>query len=138
MPNRPFPEPRTVLTAIAVVEALYAAAALLTPPSLILPLTGWVLSPDGQWLVKLLGAALGFQAWVAWALRDSPHRGIAWGLAAYQFAAATIDWVMWMVLAGDGVFSTPLAQLTVGASIVIHYALGILLVLALRRSPQPA
>ena len=138
MAHRSLVDLRTVLTAIAVVEAFYAAAALLTPPGMILPLTGWVLSADGQWLVKPLGAALAFQAYVAWALRDAPHRGIVTALAGYQFAAATIDWVMWIVLANDGVFSTPLARLTVIASVVIHYALGILLVLALRRSPQAA
>jgi hypothetical protein len=125
------------LAVIAAVEFAYAATALLTPPSWITPLTGWVLNADGQWLVKLLGAALGFQALVAWTLRLNPIRPIVHALAAYQIAAATIDWVMWLLLAGDGVFSTPLARLTVGASVVLHYALGIALLRAVARDARP-
>jgi hypothetical protein len=40
---------RTPLIIIAFVEAVYAASAPLTPPSLMPPITGWVLSPDGHW-----------------------------------------------------------------------------------------
>ena len=124
---------RPLFIIIAGVEAIYAALALLTPPSLILPVTGWVLSPDGQWAVKLLGASLGFQAVIAWMFRKDPPVGVAWALAGYQFAAATIDWIIWIVLADQGVFSTAVAQFTVGASVVLHYGLGILLVIAIRR-----
>jgi hypothetical protein len=122
----------SVFTAVAVIEAAYAATGLLTPPGMVTTVTGWVLNADGQWLVKLLGAALGFQAWVAWVLRKDPHVGVAKAFAAYQIAAATIDWVMWIVLQDQGVFSTPLSQVTVGASVVLHYALGLLLIAAIR------
>jgi len=82
---------RALFVTVAVVEAIYAALALLTPPRLMLPITGWVLSPDGQWVVKLLGASLGFQAVIAWVFRKDPPIGVAWALAGYQFVAATID-----------------------------------------------
>lgn len=124
---------RTLFIVVAVVETIYAALALVTPPNLMLPITGWVLSPDGQWVVKLLGASLGFQAVIAWMFRKDPPIGVAWALAGYQFVAATIDWVIWIVLADQGVFSTSMAQFTVGSSVVLHYGLGILLVIAIRR-----
>ncbi|HJZ77845.1 MAG TPA: hypothetical protein VKE51_39220 [Vicinamibacterales bacterium] len=37
---------------VAVVELLYAAVGLLTPPSMVF--AGWPLSPNGQWVTKLL------------------------------------------------------------------------------------
>jgi hypothetical protein len=91
--------------------------------------TGWVLSPDGQWIAKLLSVALATQAWIAWTLRDRPHRGVAQALAFYQLASATTDWVIWVTV--DGVFSTTTGQVLVVASIVTHYTLGLLLVRAL-------
>jgi hypothetical protein len=120
--------------AVAAVEAMYALAALLTPPGQIEAVTGWVLSADGKWLVKLFGFALASQAWVAWALREQPHRGIAKALALYQLGSATADWVMWILLADEGVFSTSLGQVLVTISIATHYALGLLLVRAIRRA----
>ncbi len=126
-----------VLTIVAIVETAYAIAGLLTPPSLITFVTGWVLSPDGQWIAKLLGAALGSQALVAWVSRKDPHPGIVIALAGYQLVASTVDWLMWVTMADAGIFSTPLARVTVSASIVIHYSLGAMLLLALRRAPVP-
>jgi hypothetical protein len=38
-------------------------------------------------------------------LRNEPHLGVAKGLAFYQLASATADWVMWIWLAGEGIFS---------------------------------
>ena len=122
-----------LLTIVAIVEFVYAGMALLIPPSLIFPATGWVLGPDGQWIVKLLGAALLFQGLVAWMFRKAPHIGIAWLLALYQIMAATIDWVMWVMLADEGIFSTGLSQFTTGSSVVLHYTLGVLLVIAIRK-----
>lgn len=122
-----------LFTIVAIVEFVYAGMALMIPPSLMFAATGWVLSPDGQWIVKLLGAALLFQGLVAWMFRKAPHIGIAWLLALYQIMAATIDWVMWVVLADAGIFSTGLSQLTTGSSVVLHYALGLLLVIAIRK-----
>jgi hypothetical protein len=125
-----------LFTTVAIVEAFYAATALLTPPDFVLPLTGWVLTPDGQWIVKLLGVALGFQAVIAWMFRKNPLIGIAWALAGYQLLAATIDWIMWLALSGDGIFGALLAQATVVASIIIHYALGVLLVIGIKKTKQ--
>ena len=79
---------------VAIVELLYAAVGLLTPPSMVFAVTGWNLSPDGQWVTKLLAVALGSQAWVAWTLRDKPHIGVAAALAFYQIGSATIDTIL--------------------------------------------
>lgn len=125
-----------LFTLVAIVEAFYAAAGLLIPPDMITPLTGWVLSADGQWIVKLLGVALASQAWVAWILRKNPHRGVAIALAFYQFASATVDWVMWIMLADQGVFSTPTGRVGVLIAIPTHYLLGLLLVFALRQESR--
>jgi hypothetical protein len=121
-----------LFTIVAVVEAVYALTAILTPPGQIEAVTGWVLSADGKWLVKLLGLALASQAWVAWTLRSQPHLGVAKALALYQIGSATADWVMWIVLADQGVFSTTLGQVLVMISIPTHYALGFLLVRSIR------
>ena len=87
---------------VAALELTYALVAVLTLPSQVTAVTGWVLSADGQWLTKLLGLALASQAWVAWTLRNQPHLGVAKGLAFYQLASATADWIMWIVLADQG------------------------------------
>jgi hypothetical protein len=123
---------------VAAVEAAYAAAAILTPPSQVEAVTGWVLSADGKWLVKLFGLALASQAWVAWTLRRRPDWGLAGALALYQLGSATADWVMWLVLADQGVFSTTLGRILVSISIPTHYALGFLLVRAMRSSRAAA
>jgi hypothetical protein len=123
-----------LFTVVAVVEAVYALTALLTPPGQIEAVTGWVLSADGKWLVKLLGFALASQALVAWTLRRAPHLGVARALALYQLGSATADWVMWLVLADQHVFSTTLGQALVMISIPTHYGIGLLLVLAIRRA----
>lgn len=123
---------RVLFTAVAVLEFAYFLAAMM-PPSFIRPMTGWELGPDGHWLVKLLGMALLTQAWIAWIFRKKPHLGVAGALAFYQMASATADWVMWLVLRDAGIFSNALAQTTVTAAIVSHYALGILLIVAIRK-----
>ena len=51
---------------VALVELFYGAAGLLIPPSLVQPILGWNLTPDGQWVTKLLGCALLTQALMAW------------------------------------------------------------------------
>jgi hypothetical protein len=120
---------------VAAVEAVYALTAILTPPDQIEAVTGWVLSADGKWLVKLLGLALASQAWIAWTLRNQPHIGVAKALALYQLGSATADWVMWIALADQNVFSTTLGRVLVMISIPTHYTLGLLLVRAIRREP---
>jgi hypothetical protein len=117
---------------VAIVEAIYALIGLLTPPGLVLTITGWVLSPDGHWVAKLLSVALASQAWVAWTLRDQPQLGVARALALYQIGSATADWMMWLTLADQGVFSTTATKIGVLASIPTHYTIGLLLVLGIR------
>jgi hypothetical protein len=56
-------------------------------------------------------------------------------LAFYQLASATADWVMWIVLADQGIFSTTTGRVLVIVSIPTHYALGLLLVRAIRSAP---
>ena len=127
---------------VAAIEMAYALVAVLTPlvfaPAAgCTAVTGWVLSADGQWLTKLLGLALAAQAWVAWTLRNQPHLGVAKGLAFYQLASATADWVLWIVLADQGIFSTTTGRVLVAISIPTHYLLGLLLVRAIRRAQPP-
>jgi hypothetical protein len=121
-----------LFTVVAALELVYALVAVLTPPGQVEAVTGWVLTADGQWLTKLLGLALASQAWVAWTLRKEPHLGVAKGLAFYQLASATADWVMWIWLADQGIFSG--GTLIVVVAIVTHYLLGLLLVRAIRRA----
>jgi hypothetical protein len=45
------------------------------------------------------------------------HLGVAWGLAFYQLASATADWVLWIVLADQGIFSTTTGRVLVIVSI---------------------
>ena len=126
---------RVLFVVVAVLEFAYFLASL-TPPRLVTAVTGWVLNADGHWIVKLLGVALLTQAAVAWVFRKAPHLGVAKILAFYQFASATVDWIMWIALRDAGIFSTPLARITVIAAIISHYALGVLLVLAIARTSQ--
>jgi len=121
---------------VAVVELVYALVGLLTPPSMVFSVTGWMLSPDGHWVTKLLSIALGSQAWVAWTLRDQPHPGVAAALAFYQIGSATADWVIWLTLADQGVFATTAAKIGVLASIPTHYVIGALLVAAILESSR--
>jgi hypothetical protein len=121
---------------VAVVELVYALVGLLTPPSMVFSVTGWMLSPDGHWVTKLLSIALGSQAWVAWTLRDKPHAGVAAALAFYQIGSATADWVIWLTLADQGVFATTAAKIGVLASIPTHYVIGALLVAAIFESSR--
>jgi hypothetical protein len=116
---------------VAVVEAAYALIGLL-PPSVIGNATGWDINPDGQWVVKLLAVALASQAYVAWVLRHRPHLGVAKGLAFYQLASATVDWVVWLTI--PGVFATVQAKAGVLVAIPTHYLIGFLLILGIRAS----
>lgn len=115
---------------VAVVELTYALLGLL-PPGVLGAVTGWDINPDGQWVVKLLAVALASQAYVAWVLRRRPHRGVAGGLAFYQLASATVDWVVWLTI--PGVFVTTQAKIGVLVAIPTHYLIGLLLLLGLRR-----
>ena len=118
---------RFLFRVVVGLEALYALVAVLTPPGQVENVTGWVLTADGQWLTKLLGLALASQAWVAWTLRNEPHLGVAKALAFYQLASATADWVMWIWLADDGVFS--------GGTLIVVLAIA-LIVLGPKRLPE--
>jgi hypothetical protein len=73
---------------------------------------------------------------VAWTLRNNPQSGVAAALAFYQLGSATVDWVIWLTLADQGVFATTAAKVGVLASIPTHYVLGTLLVVALRSASR--
>lgn len=120
--------------AVAIVELVYGLAGLLSPLEVMgaLPGTGWVMSADGLWATKLLSVALLSQAWIAWTLRDQPHLGVAKGLAFYQVSSATADWVMWIALSGEGIFSTTLSQVMICVAIPTHYLIGLLLMQGIR------
>ncbi len=123
---------RLLFRATAILEIAYFVIGLV-PPSWVAPLTGWELNADGQWIVKLLAVSLGIQGAIAWSLRDAPPIAVARLLALYQVASATVDWVMWLVLAGDGVFGNLQARAGVVVAIASHYALGALLFAASRK-----
>ncbi|MCI0561855.1 MAG: hypothetical protein MN733_25495 [Nitrososphaera sp.] len=48
-------------------------------------------------------------------------------------SSPTVDWVMWLVLADQGIFSTALGKSLTAASIPLHYTIGFLLLFAIRR-----
>lgn len=118
---------------VAIMEFFYFVTGML-PPSIIPIATGWDLSVDGHWIAKILGLSLGVMGYIAWIFRKNPHLGVAKGLAAYQIASATMDWVMWLSFKDEGIFNNALAQSTVIAAIVSHYLLGILLVAAINKA----
>jgi hypothetical protein len=124
-----------LFAAVAILEFFYFITGMM-PPGLVTSSTGWVLSADGHWITKILGLALLTQAYIAWILRKNPHIGIAKGLAFYQMASATMDWVMWLAMKEEGIFSNPLAKVTVAAAIITHYLLGILIVVAINKTTK--
>ena len=126
---------KVLFIAVAILEFCYFIAAMM-PPSMVRSVTGWELTPDGHWITKLMGIALLSQAYIAWIFRKNPHVGIAKGLAFYQMASATADWVMWLVLKNEGIFNNSLAQVTVTAAIISHYILGILLIAGINKTPS--
>jgi hypothetical protein len=136
--NRSMLKLTTLFKVVAVVELFYGAAGLLIPPSLVQPILGWNLSPDGQWVTKLLGAALLTQAAMAWLLRKSPPVPIAWAFACYQVGASAVDGLMWWLLAPQGIFSNPLARVSVMTAIPTHAAVGLLLAIAASRTQEAA
>jgi hypothetical protein len=129
------PDLKVLFISVAILEFCYFLAAMM-PPSMVRSVTGWELTPDGHWITKLMGIALLSQAYIAWIFRKNPHLGIAKGLAFYQIASATADWVMWLVLKNEGIFNNSLAQATVTAAIISHYILGILLIAGINKTPS--
>lgn len=125
---------KVLFTAVAILEFCYFLSSML-PPDMVKPATGWELTADGHWIVKLIGIALLTQACIAWIFRNEPHLGVAKVLVFYQLASATVDWVMWLVMKDEGIFSNSLAQTTVVAAIISHYALGVLLLIAINKTP---
>jgi hypothetical protein len=125
---------RRLFVVVAVVEACYALLGVFVPPSLVATIMGWNLSPDGQWVTKLLGLALGAQALTAWVLRDRPPIAVARILAGYQVGAAAMDAFMWVLLADEGIFANPLTRATVIVSIPLHATIGVMLFVAAART----
>jgi hypothetical protein len=124
---------KILFIAVAILEFCYFLAAMM-PPSIVKTVTGWELTPDGHWITKLMGIALLSQAYIAWVFRKMPHVDIAKGLAFYQMASATADWVMWLMMKDEGIFNNSLAQSTVIGAIVSHYILGILLIIGINKT----
>ena len=122
-----------LFTAVAVLEFFYFICGMIPPP-FVHTVTGWNLNADGHWITKLIGLALGFMGYVAWIFRKNPHLKVARGLAAYQMASATVDWIMWIVMKDEGIFNNPLAQTTVISAIVSHYIFGILLFVGINKT----
>ena len=118
--------------AVAGLEFTYFCAAM-APPSYVRPMTGWNLSADGHWIVKLMGVALLTQAHTAWTFRNKPNLEVAKGLAFYQMASASVDIAMWLTMKDQGIFDNDLAKTTVVGAIVSHYALGLMLINAIRK-----
>src|SRR5689334_12342338 len=123
---------KILFTVVAILEFSYFLCAMI-PPTWVGPVTGWNLNADGQWITKLVGLALGFMAYTAWIFRKNPEIRLAQGLAAYQILSATIDWVMWIVMKDENIFNNALAKNTVIAAIISHYALGVLMLIAIKR-----
>lgn len=123
---------KILFTVAAVMEFFYFIICML-PPSIIPSLVGWNLNVDGFWLTKILGLSLGTMGYIAWIFRKDPHIGIAKGLAFYQIASATADWVMWLTFKEEGIFGSSIAQFSVVGAIFSHYLLGILLVIAINK-----
>ena len=121
-----------LFTVAAIMEFFYFITCML-PPSIIPSLVGWNLNVDGFWLTKILGLSLGTMGYFAWIFRNTPHIGIAKGLAFYQIASATADWAMWLAFKGEGIFASPIAQATVIVAIVSHYLLGFLIIAGINK-----
>lgn len=121
-----------LFTAVAILEFFYFATTML-PPSIVPLITGWNLNADGHWIAKILGLSLGVMGYIAWLFRKNPHLGIAKGLAAYQIASATMDWVMWLIMKDEGIFGNPFAQVSVVIAIASHYVLGVLLMIGINK-----
>lgn len=126
---------KTLFIVVAVLEFCYFLAAMV-PTEMVRPMTGWVLTPDGHWITKLMGIALLTQAYIAWIFRKSPHLGVAKALAFYQMASATVDWIMWIALKDEGIFNNSLAEITVISAIVSHYIIGILMIIAIMQTTK--
>ena len=128
-----FTDLKLLFTVAAIMEFFYFVTCML-PPSIIPSLVGWNLIVDGFWLTKILGLSLGTMGYIAWIFRKNPNIGVAKALAFYQIASATADWVMWITFKDEGIFSDPVAQMTVIAAIVSHYLLGILIILGVKNA----
>lgn len=127
---------KTLFLVVAIVEAFYGAAGILTPPSLVPQLLGWNLSADGQWVTKLLGCALAAQAATAWVLRKDPPVAMAVILGLYQIGATVTDIAIWITLADQGVFATSLSRISVMTAIPTHFVIGLLVLIAAARKKQ--
>ena len=108
---------RFLFLVVAVLEFGYFLAGMM-PPRFVEPTTGWMLSSDGHWVVKLMGVALLTQAYIAWIFRKDPHLGVAKALAFYQMASATVDWTMWIAMKNEGIFNNRFKE-AVSISVVL-------------------
>jgi len=107
----------------------------IVPPEYTILTTGWDLSADGQFVLKCAGFSMLTQAYFAWMFRNERHIVIAKGLALTQFAIGNLNWIMFLLLRDEGIFSTGTqVKVFIMFTTVMHNVLGILLVLGIRKA----
>jgi hypothetical protein len=107
------------------------------PPQFTILTTGWDLSADGQFVLKCAGFSMLTQAYLAWVFREDRDIRIAWGLAITQFAIGNLNWIMFLLLKDEGIFSTG-AQVKVFITFTtfMHNILGLLLIAGIMKAKR--
>lgn len=101
----------------------------IVPPEYTILTTGWDLSADGQFVLKCAGFAMLIQAYYAWIFREERHIGIAKGLVVMQLAIGNLNWIMYLLLKDEGIFSSGLqVKVFIVFTTFMHIALGSLLI----------
>lgn len=101
----------------------------IVPPQYTILTTGWNLSADGQFVLKCAGFSMLVQAYYAWVFREERNIRIAIGLALMQLAIGNLNWIMYLLLKDDGIFSTGLqVKVFIIFTTFMHNVLGFLLV----------
>jgi len=109
--------------------ALFFFLQAIVPPQFTILTTGWDLSADGQFVLKCAGFGMLTQAYLAWAFREDRDVRIAKGLALTQFAIGNLNWIMFLLLKDEGIFSTGAqVQIFIIFTTIMHNTLGILLI----------
>lgn len=105
------------------------------PPDYTILTTGWDLSADGQFVLKCAGFSMLTQAYYAWTFREERNTSIAKGLALTQLAIGNLNWIMYLLLKDEGIFSTGLqVQAMIIFTTFMHNALGVLLIAGVVRA----
>lgn len=107
------------------------------PPQFTILTTGWDLSADGQFVLKCAGFGMLTQAYLAWAFREDRDVRIARGLALTQFAIGNLNWIMYLLLKDEGIFSTGLqVKVFIIFTTIMHNVLGLLLIAGIRKAKR--